>query len=75
MNNTHYYDIDYELIGNVQEEANVWTAKDSGVIVRKKSTVAGKKNTMLYCLTGNNTGNLVFGLRDREKGGEFYAQN
>ena len=51
------------MIGNIQEEVNVWSVKDSGVIIRKKASVAGRKNEMLYCLAGENTGNLIFGLR------------
>lgn len=53
----------------------MWSVKDSGVIVRKKSTVAGRSNQILYCLTGNNTGDLVFGLRSKQNDTEFYAQN
>ncbi len=48
----------------MQEDANVW-ALDAGVVVRKRATVAGKVNTMLYALTGNNTGDLIFGIRNK----------
>jgi hypothetical protein len=63
------------LIGNIQEEVNVWSVKDSGVIIRKKASVAGRKNEMLYCLAGENTGNLIFGLRKNKEKQYFYAQN
>lgn len=75
LTNSSYYDIDYELIGNIQEEASIWSIKDSGVIVRKKATVAGNTNEFLYCLTGSNTGELTFGLRKQDRQAEFYAKN
>ena len=30
-------------------------------------SVGGKQNQLLYCLTGESTGDLIFGLRKKEK--------
>ena len=75
LNNGQYFDIDYESIGNIQEEANVYTIKDGGAIVRKNSQVAGKQNRLLYCLPGEGTGNLIFGVRKNGEKSEFYGEN
>lgn len=50
MQNPLYYDIDYELIGNIQEECAVYSTKEGGAILHKKQIAANEENFMLYCL-------------------------
>lgn len=53
----------------------MYSVRDGGVIVRKRAVVAGRENRVLYCVAGDGTGGLVFGVREAGGQGEFYAEN
>lgn len=58
LNNTQYFDIDYEKIGNINEDVKAFSVRcgeDGGVIIDKGWTVAGKKDRVLYGLKGNHS--------------------
>ena len=67
MQNTHFYDIDAEKVGQIEDKNIVYSTKDNGVIVNKIASVANEKNNLLYAL-GNN---MIFGL----KSSSFFCEN
>lgn len=67
MQNNHYYDIDSEKVGNIEDKNIVYSTKGNGVIVNKVTSVANQSNNLLYGLAEN----MIFGLRNDV----FYCEN
>lgn len=68
--NTQYFDIDYERIGNLQENSKVFTLKngeDAVVVVSKECTASNLSQSLLYAIKDN----FLFGIQQ----GKFYSQN
>lgn len=70
LNNTHFFDIDYEKIGNIEENTRAHTLRNGeggAVIISKECTVSNNKQHLLYAIRKN----FVFGV----EGGKFFGEN
>ena len=70
LSNTHFYDLDYEKIGNIEEVSRSYTLKNSGggaVVVSKEISAGNKQQHLLYSIKHK----LIFGVHDNK----FYSQN
>lgn len=70
LNNTQFFDIDYEKIGNIEENTRAFTLKngtDGVVAINKECTASNIKQAFLYGLKRN----FIFGVQSNK----FFSEN
>jgi hypothetical protein len=63
LSNTQFFDIDYEKIGNIEENTRSFTLRngtDGAVVITKDCTASNIKQSLLYGLKNN----FIFGVQD-----------
>lgn len=68
MNNQSFYDIDYELIGHINDQVHAFSIPDGGILISKQSTIANSTNSFLYAIKNHH----LFGLSPNKT---FYSSN
>jgi hypothetical protein len=70
LSNTLYYDIDYEKVGNLEEQTRAYSLVNGltgAVIVNKECTASNQKQTLLYGLKNE----FAFGVQQQR----FFGQD
>lgn len=65
LNNTQFFDIDYEKIGNIEENTRTFSLKngaDGAVVINKECTASNITQAFLYGLKRN----FVFGVQNHK---------
>jgi hypothetical protein len=68
--NQHYYDIDYEKVGNIEENTRVFSLQNGrtgAVVVEKDYTASNRNQSLLYALKND----FVFGVQRNS----FFSEN
>jgi hypothetical protein len=70
LNNLQFFDIDYEKIGNIEENTRCFSlvnGASGAVIINKDCTISNTKQSLLYAIKKN----FLFGVQD----GKFFGEN